>query len=211
MREEINSRLNCVNTIVVNNAIDFNRFINSYTKNEVRKSIGIEQDAFVVGHVGRFNDVKNHTFLVDIFAEIKKKKGNAFLLMIGNGVNKQKIVEKIHRLNLQDSALILSDRNDVNVLLKSMDVFVFPSLFEGLPVSLVEAQVAGLRSVVSDTITQECFFSENLLTLSLNDSIDKWVDYIIDDSIKSSYCGDINSFDMNVEIHKLENLYLGKI
>lgn len=90
-----------------------------------------------------------------------------------------------------------------------MDVFVFPSLFEGLPVSLVEAQVAGLRAVVSDTITEDCFLSEKLVTLSLSDPVEKWVKFILDDSIKSTYHRDISDFDINTEIHKLEKLYLG--
>lgn len=211
MQEEINQRLRCNNTIIVNNAIDFNRFVNNYTKEEVRKTIGIPQDAFVVGHVGRFNDVKNHSFLVDIFSEIKKIKPNTYLLMVGNGSNKEKIIRKLNYLNLSSCSQILSNRNDVEYLLKSMDVFVFPSLFEGLPVSLVEAQVAGIRCVVSNTITEECFFSENLVSLSINETAEKWAEYVIDDTIKGSYYRDINEFDINNEIHKLENLYLGVI
>ena len=211
MQAEINQRFNCDNTIIINNGVDFNRFVNYHTKDEVRKIIGIPLKSFVVGHVGRFNDVKNHTFLVDVFAELKRKRPNAFLLMIGDGVNKQMILDKLENLHLTNSSIILSNRDDVNVLLKAMDVFLFPSLYEGLPVSLVEAQVVGLRSIVSDTITEDCFFSENLITLSLTDSVDKWVECILDDTIKSKYNRNISEYDMNSVIHKLEDLYLGKI
>ena len=209
MRKEINERLSVNNTIIINNAIDFKKFKSDASKEKIRKQLNIPSGAFVIGHVGRFNDVKNHTFLLDIFSEIRKRNKDAYLLMVGNGVNKPMIIEKIKKLGLGTCCQILSDRNDVNVLLRAMDIFVFPSLYEGLPVSLVEAQVSGLRCVVSDTITDECFFSEDMVPCNLSMGASKWADVILDPSIKGSCHYSIDNFDMNKEIKKLENLYLG--
>ena len=99
-----------------------------------------------------FDCKKNHVFLIDIFAEIVKQQPDSKLLLVGDGDEKEKIQEKIEKLQLQKNVLLLGARSDVNELMQAMDVFVFPSLYEGLPLTMIEAQAAGLPCVISDSI-----------------------------------------------------------
>lgn len=211
MKKEINEMFGINNTIVVRNGIDFKKFRNvTESREQIRTLLNIPQNAFVIGHVGRFCDQKNHTFLVDIFSEVYKRKSNAFLLMIGIGELKNKIENKLNSLGLKGKYLILSNRSDIPQLMKSMDVFVFPSLFEGLSLTLVEAQVSGLRCVISDTINKEGILSKNTIPVSLNKTFSEWSSIILDDSIKGAPHGSIDDYDMNKEIKRLEELYFGK-
>lgn len=212
MRKEINNILKINNTVVIRNGIDFIRFKNiTESRQQLRNSIGIPENAFVIGHVGRFVDVKNHIFLADIFAELCRRKENAFLLMIGSGELKDQTELKLNSFGLKDKYVVLSHRTDIPQLMKSMDVFVFPSLYEGLPVTLVEAQVSGLRCIIADTINEESILSENTISISLDKSADEWCDVILDESIKGQPNRNIEDYDMNKEIKKLEQLYMGEI
>ena len=208
MRRELNKRFGVNNTVVIHNGIDFQSFLSvDESKESIRKSIDVPMDKFVIGHVGRFSEPKNHLYLVDIFAEILKMKPNAHLLMVGAGGLQSMIEAKLKAFGLKGEYTILSHRTDIPRLLRAMDVFVFPSIYEGLPVSIVEAQVAGLRVIASDVITSECFFSENIVPLSIAKTPDLWAKTILDNNIKGPYSNDINSFDMNKVIFRLEKLY----
>lgn len=212
MRKEINEMFNIDNAVVIRNGIDFSRFKNVIeSKTEIRKSLNIPNEAFVVGHVGRFSAVKNHTFLADIFSEVCKRKSNAFLLLIGAGELKQEVENKLNVLGLKNKYLILSHRSDIPQLMRAMDVFVFPSLYEGLGIVLIEAQVSGIKCIVSDTVPKEALKTDLAIPLSLNKSAAEWCDAVLDDSIKWNPNGDINDYDMNKEIKRLEKLYLGEL
>lgn len=209
MRKEINEMLDIDNTVVIRNGIDFKRFQNiKESQFEIRKNLGIPVNAYVIGHVGRFSSTKNHDFLVDIFAEVYRKNSNAFLLLIGAGELMEPVKDKIEKLQLSERVLILSHRSDIPQLMKAMDVFVFPSLFEGLGIVLIEAQVAGLRCIVSDTVPKEAFQTKLAVPVSLNESPEKWAEIILDDSVKGGSDGNIDDYDMNKEIKQLEKLYL---
>ena len=209
MRSELNEMFSVDTTLVVNNGVDFNRFKNTNVdKSSYRRSVGFNDEDFVVGHVGRFNSQKNHMFLLKIFADLLNVKPNSKLLLIGDGALRCHVEQEISSLNIKHNCIILEHRGDIPQLMSIMDVFLFPSLFEGLPVTLVEAQAIGLRAVVSNTITTECFFSENVVPLDLNAPIDVWVNAIVDPSIKGEYHADINRFDMNSEINYLGKLYI---
>ena len=211
MRKEINSIFEIDNTVVIRNGIDFNRFkVIKETKEEIRKSLEIPQDAFVLGHIGRFSDQKNHTFLIDVFSEVYKENKNAFLLLIGAGELLNTVKTKVDKCGLKNRVMILSHRSDIPQLLKAMDVFVFPSLFEGLGIVLIEAQVSGLRCIISDTVPREAFQSELAVPMSLQASPDEWRDIILDESVKGPWKGKIELYNMNREIKYLEQLYLGK-
>ena len=106
---------------------------------------------FVIGHVGRFERQKNHEFLIEVFAEVHKKNENSVLLLIGDGSLKDPIRQKVIVLNLEEYVFFLGQRDDVADLLQTMDVFVLPSLYEGFPVSIVEAQANGLVCIASDS------------------------------------------------------------
>lgn len=140
----------------------------------VRAALGIPKDAIVVGHVGRFCTVKNHTFLIDIFLEIKKMTDHAVLLLVGSGDLQKSVAHKADSLGLSDSVIFTGLRSDVPDLMEAMDVFVFPSLYEGLPLTLVEAQSSGLGCVISDRIPSDCDLTPLVYRRSLEESPANW-------------------------------------
>lgn len=208
MRMELNDMFGIDNTIVIRNGIDFNRFrqVNE-SKFDIRKSINIPSDAFLVGHVGRLSAEKNHLFLLDVFKEVYIMNPKSYLLLVGSGPQKDQICEKIKSLGLSNHVVMLSNRFDIPQLMKAMDVFVFPSLFEGLPLSVVEAQVSGLRVVVSNTLTHECFFLPSLIAMDLKDSPAEWARAILNTNLVGEFDSDISLFDANKEMLRLELLY----
>lgn len=164
--------------VVMRNAIDAQKFVyNSEIAKQKKEELGIEEK-FVLGHVGRFNLQKNHEFLINIFNEVCKQKENAVLLLVGTGELEEKIHEKVRNLGLNEKVMFLGVREDIPELMQAMDVFVFPSLFEGLPVTLVEAQAAGLPCVVSETITKEIAIIDNMRFLEINGTTSRWVEEI---------------------------------
>ena len=153
--------------------------INIKKRNEIRQKLNIESK-IVISNVGRFTTQKNHTFLIDIFNEIYKKNNNAVLMLIGNGEKEDEIKKKVEKLGIQNSVLFMGHRDDVNELMQAMDVFVMPSIYEGLPVVGIEAQAAGLPCFMSkDVITDEVKIAENVKFISLDDNAEKWADEIL--------------------------------
>ena len=209
MADELNNMFNVKNTAVINNGIDFNRFKGIDTeKKEIRKKLGIPENAFVLGHVGRFHPVKNHKFIVQVFEKLKEKKKNSFLLLVGDGDETNNIKKMLDERKLQNDYLILSNRTDIPEILKTMDVFIFPSIAEGLGIALVEAQVSGLRCIVSKNVPEAAYLTNLVIPLGLEDSINSWVNAIVDDNMYGTYSGDLDSYDMNKEIKKLEQMYI---
>lgn len=207
MRVETNEYFNVSNTTILNNGIDFERFDNAISKEAVRKKEGIPENALVIGHVGRFNEQKNHTFLVDIFYEIYKKNRNAYLLMVGNGDLMENVVAKLASMNLEDHYKILSYRMDVPDLLNAMDYFVFPSLYEGLSVVMIEAQKMQLPCFVSDTISESTQISNLIQWNSLNDSAVHWAEKILNYQMQTIEYYDLQSWDMKNVVKRLEQIY----
>lgn len=207
MRIELNKIFSVNNTVVLKNGVNFSRFCVAESNYDIRESISIPEDAFLVGHVGRFADMKNHSFLIDVFSRVLTKKPNAMLLLIGDGELQGKIKKKVNQLGLTDKVTFLSHRSDIPRLLKAMDVFVFPSIYEGFPVSIVESQIAGIRTITSDTVTNECFYKPSLIPLSLKEGEEVWADAIINESLIGPYDRDINEFNMVKVVRSLELMY----
>lgn len=160
----------------IKNGVDTSQYrFNEQIRDELRHELQID-DKLVIGHVGRFMQQKNHLFLIEIFNEIHKKNSNTVLLMAGKGKLQQKSEERVAELGLTDCVKFLGVRNDVNNLLQAFDLFLFPSLWEGLPVTCVEAQSAGLPVLMSDIITDEVNIVPHLHTKSLNDTAESWAD-----------------------------------
>ena len=172
-------KLNDSNKIkIINNGINVEDYkYNSEVRTEVRKELGVEEN-FVVGHIGRFSYQKNHDFLIDIFAEIVKKKSNAILLLIGKGELEDEIKEKVKRLNLEDNVIFYGLSNECKRLMQAMDVFLLPSHFEGLPLVGIEAQAAGLKVGVSDTVSKQMKITENVKYIGLDKSPEYWANEI---------------------------------
>ncbi|WPC17397.1 glycosyltransferase [Pediococcus inopinatus] len=162
----------------VQNGLEVDKYIyNSETRVRLRKKWGFTDGDFVLGHVGRFELQKNHRFLIEVFSSLARKDKSAKLVLVGVGSLKAKIKALVKENQIEDKVLFLGEQDNVNEVLQAMDVFVLPSLYEGLPVVGVEAQSAGLKCVFSDTITQEADITGNVQFVKLN-SVNSWVNAI---------------------------------
>ena len=199
---------------LLNNAIDLDKFkYNESLRKEKRKKLGISDDTLVIGHIGRFVAQKNHTFLIDIFNEVHKKNNNSILLLAGQGPLKEEIENKVKELKLNDSVRFLGQRNDVNELYQTFDVFCLPSLYEGLPVVGVEAQASVLLSILSNAMTKETKVWDITKFISLNNTPEEWADSILDDvkkykRIDTSKEMTSKKFNIKEEAKKLDKYYL---
>jgi glycosyltransferase involved in cell wall biosynthesis len=166
---------------IIHNAIDYDKFkFNENIRREYRIKFNLENDNIVVGHVGRFSNPKNHTFLIDIFYELYKSNPKCKLLLVGTGEKEEEIKSKVKNLNIEKNVIFAGFRNDVNNIMQAMDIFLLPSLYEGLPVVGIEAQAAGLPCFMSkDVITNEVQITENLQFISLNCSATEWANIIL--------------------------------
>lgn len=208
MADEINAMFGIDNTAILNNGIDVARFENvSKTKLEIREQIGIPQNAFVIGHIGRFSYAKNHEFLLEFFDKVHKKDSNAFLLLVGAGELKENVSENIENRGLGQSVLILSNWKDTECLYKAMDVFAFPSRYEGFPVSIIEAQAAGLRCFVSNQVPKETC-ATNLVSYLSIDSSDIWVHAIENGAEIYQSDRTLEQYDMKEIIKRLQSIYM---
>ena len=202
------------NVYLLNNAIDLDKFkYNESLRKKKRKELGIKDDTLVIGHIGRFVAQKNHDFLIDIFNEIHKKNNNSILLLAGQGPLIEDIKNKVKELNLDDNVKFLGQRNDANELYQAFDVFLLPSLYEGLPVVGVEAQAAGLLCYLSDDMTKETKVLDITKFMSLNNMPKEWADNILDDvkkykRIDTSKEMTAKNFNIKEEAKKLEEYYL---
>lgn len=167
---------------ILNNAINVEKFtLDPVSRAHTRRELQVN-DGLVIGHIGRFNKQKNHDFVLDIFKEVHRKRSDSILVLIGDGPLRGKIEKKAKKLNLMNNIRFLGVRSDISDLLHSMDLFLFPSLFEGLPVCMVEAQAAGLTCIISDSITKEVDISGRVQFLGLNQSAEAWADHILSSS-----------------------------
>lgn len=163
---------------VIYNAIDVSRF--TYDENvrrEARAQLGID-GALVLGHVGRFQYQKNHPYLLEVFAEVCQRRPDARLLLLGEGEDRSAMEEKCRQLGIADRVHFLGNRRDAERFYQAMDFFLLPSFFEGLPGVLVEAQAAGLKCLVSDTVTREAQATELVTWLAIEQPAAVWAERI---------------------------------
>jgi glycosyltransferase involved in cell wall biosynthesis len=198
--------------IIVRNGIQYDDFIFSdEIRQSVRRRLNIDSSTFILGHVGYFMPVKNHTFLIDVFCEFNKRYDSTKLLLIGEGKLKEEISEKVKKLGIAHKVLFLGSRSDVNQLLQAFDCFVFPSLYEGLPFSIIEAQVAGLPVLASDRISKETQISTNIEYLDINKSPQYWAEKILlklkESSNRHFNVEQYPSFSINHTIKQLTDIY----
>lgn len=199
-------------SIVINNAINAEKFrYNESIRESVRKELNID-DEILIGNIGSMKPQKNQTFLIDIFKNLvdSDHENKYKLVIVGDGELKKELWEKVKKLNLEKSVIFTGIRKDIYRILQAMDVFVFPSLYEGLPVVGVEAQASGVTCLFSDTITREVDIN-NVKFLSINEGTQIWVDAIRN----ANYCHvdskkyiENANFDITVEAKKLSQFYL---
>lgn len=199
---------------LLNNAINASKFKYSESiKLKTKKDLDLN-GKFVIGHIGRFNHQKNHVFLLNIFKSILVFKPNAILLLVGDGELKSSIEALSLKLNICKNILFLGVREDVSNLLQAMDVFLFPSFYEGFPVTLIEAQAAGLRIFASETITKDVAFSNDVHFLSLQQTPKEWAHHIYNNETyerkNNVQLIKDNGYDIISNAKLLENFYLEK-
>lgn len=193
------------------NAIDVNRFkFNDEARIKIRKQLGFKDDDVILGHVGRFNVQKNHMFLLDVFKKICDENKNYKLLLIGDGELRQQIEKKIKQLGIENNVVMTGVVKNTNDYYNAMDIFVLPSLFEGLPVTGVEAQTNGLCCLFADNITKETKFSDSVRYIELN--VDKWAEEIlqankIEDRQKNFFVAQKTNFNIKTLAQKMQEKY----
>ncbi len=202
---------------IIKNAINCHDFIFSYeARIRIRNSLFINDETILIGHVGGFASQKNHVFLINIFSELQKRRPDSALLLVGGegitaGSTKKIVLDKVRQCGLEKKVIFAGLRNDVNELLSAMDIFVFPSLFEGLGLSLVEAQVAGLQCFVSDVVPSEVKVTDNLTFLPLEAGVQEWALKLISgSSLNKKREVDLELFkeyDINLTPKKLYAIY----
>lgn len=197
---------------ILNNAIETEMYkYDVQVRKNMRERLNIAKDTVLIGHVGMFSPQKNHSFLIDVFNEIQKKI-NAKLILVGDGKTKVQNESKVKELGLAEKVIFAGTRSDVPELMQAMDVFVFPSLYEGFPLSVVEAQAAGLPCAISDRVTEECVLTELVQRISLNKDANVWADATIEmvRSIRreASENMNISKFDVTANTEKLTSFYL---
>lgn len=201
---------------IINNAINLDDFkYDQEIRNKTREELKLG-DKFVIGNVARFHFQKNHKFLIDIFYELVKKKPNSMLLLIGEGEDMPEIKKLVEELELDDKVLFLGKRSDINQLYQAMDVFILPSLFEGLPVVLVEAQASGIPVIASsEGIPENTKMVDNFTFVSLNNSFEFWSDIILNQNLVNKSELNIKllkekGFDINIESNKFMKMLVLK-
>lgn len=175
-----NRVLNNKNYYIIRNAIDIEKYtFNESIRNQFRKQYKIK-DQIVMGHTGSFTTPKNHDFLIEVFNQVQKRDSSALLLLIGEGELKPQIEKKIKGLNLENKVILTGSVPNVNEYLQMMDIFVFPSIFEGLGIALIEAQAAGVKSIVADNLPNEVFITDLIERMDIKNNPQSWAKAILD-------------------------------
>ncbi len=197
---------------VLNNALELENYrFDETIRMREREALGIAPDDFVVGHVGRFTNQKNHRFIIEIFSALLKKEPNAKLLLVGEGELFEEIQGKIRELGIERSVICTGAVNNVNELLSVMDVFLLPSVSEGFGIVAVEAQLVQLPCVISDVVPREVSFSDTVDFLPLSESASVWAERIL--SYKGVRGMDVmgilreKGYDIETEGKKLDSFY----
>ena len=204
---------------VLNNAIDTRQYIYDPAKREtMRTQLEIGQDEMVLGHVGNFTPTKNNLFLVDIFHQVKRLFPHTRLILVGDDVGEiaNQTREKVKSLGLEDSVIFTGIRSDVPDLLQAMDVFVFPSNYEGLPMTMVEAQAAGLPCLISDKVPIECKMTDLVQQIPLADGAEAWAKKAIaaaKETVREDTSAQIKAagFDIAENAKWLQSFYLSAL
>lgn len=188
--------------IFIPNGIDFDIF--KETSLDLKKELNINNDSILVGHVGNFKEVKNHKFIIELFHEIIKVHDNVHLILVGDGELKENMQMIVKGKKIDRNVHFLGVRNDVSDILQNLKLFIFPSINEGLPVSLIEVQAANIKAIVSGSITRQLLFTDNLIEYINLDDFDKW----INEAIKIIESNSLQNRDrqFNNNIFNIENV-----
>lgn len=196
----------------IKNAIDLNKYkFNPGVRQKIRSDLQIEEN-FVIGHIGRFDYQKNHSFILDVFKRISQLNSNALLILVGDGHLRSDIEMKIEELNIKDKVILLGNRSDVYDIINAFDVFILPSLFEGLGIVLIEAQANGLYCVASSQVPSEVNILGRVKFVDLSSDSDMWSKAILNHETSSERAVDpisleASGYSINAAVEVLENIY----
>ena len=201
-------------TIFIPNAVDTKDFApDEAIRRKIREQYGL-LDSFVIGHVGRFHYAKNHEFLLEVFAKIKEKNADAQLFLLGDGPRRAEMEAKARELGIDKDVIFAGNKNPVAPYYQAFDAFLFPSRFEGMPGTVVEAQAAGLPCLISDSITTQVKVTELVQFLSLEKSASCWADVFLKQIEDSKECIKEEStlidtfYDVAYQVKCYEQFYL---
>ena len=201
-----NKQFNSGKVVIIRNGIELNRFYyNPIKRDELRNKFNLTGN-FVIGTVGRLVTQKNHIFLLNVFKKVLIEKKESKLVIIGDGPEKDKLIDHSLKLGINDSVLFLDAVKNIYDYYNIMDCFAFPSLYEGLGMTAVEAQVNGLRALVSNDVPIDVKINENTIFLDLIENV--WAERIIDGNFVRDKNIDCSKFDIDKCAEKLTKLYL---
>ena len=193
------------NYTVLPNAIDLQKFQYDPTiRKRYREKLKMDDETLLIGHVGNFNEQKNHEFLINVFYEVQKQR-KAKLILLGAGPLQESVKAQVSSLQMDERVYFLGIRDDVNCWMQAMDVFVFPSRWEGLPVTLVEAQASGLQCIISDVVSREIDLG-NTIRIPINNET-QWSKTILEITKSRRVDKDIAKYNIKDTSEKLLNLY----
>lgn len=165
--------------VIIKNGIDVEKFqYNSEKRNKIREELGVSENTILIGHVGSFSKVKNHKFLIDVFDEYQKEVNDTKLILVGEGILQEEIKKKVELYGLENKVEFLGKRMDTDYIYSALDIFVFPSYFEGICTAMIEAQSEGLPIITSDEIDRNTDITKTIKFLRLNEGINKWTDAV---------------------------------
>ena len=195
---------------VIYNGIDFSKYQKNIKEdNKTRKELKIGKDNFVVCHTGRFVKVKNYDFILKIFSKVLERNNKSILILIGDGELFNEIQNKIKNMNLQNNIKMLGKRNDVNKILRVSDSFVYPSLYEGFGMSVLEAEAVGIPCNISNNIPDDVVINDNVIKISLNENAERWAELVLNNNKRCSNKSLINKkFDIDSTVDELMKYYL---
>lgn len=199
---------------ILNNAIDVFKFkYNPEIRTQKRVELGISDDILVIGHIGRFVQQKNHHYVIDVFNEVHKMNQNSILVLIGQGPLQVEIENKVKELGLVDSVKFLGQREDVHEWYQAFDVFLFPSIYEGLGMVAIEAQCAGCYCLASTEVPSVAKVTDNIEFLDLNQESEEWGKYLLEKAPNQKFKNlelevAKQGYDIKKEVKNLERLYL---
>lgn len=203
---------------IIPNGRDIKKYeYNVQNRINYRNRLEIPRDAFIVGHVGRFNTQKNHEYLIRVFEELYKRNKNAYLVLVGTGEKTNEIIDMVKKSTIRDNVVFTGAIDNVADYLSAFDVMLLPSLYEGLPMVVIEWQIAGLPCIVSDTVTKECAITPLVKFKSIKESPESWARNIIDISLqdreknKDVLFSSIRKagYDIEFGAERLRNIYFG--
>lgn len=196
---------------VLCNGIDVTKYrFDEMKRNELRAKLGIE-DKLVIGHVGRFTYAKNHEFLIQVFNELQKVRPDSVLLLFGRGELEDDVKTQVQELHIENKVQFMGVVSNVYDYLNALDVFVFPSRFEGLGIVLIEAQASGLPCIINDTLTDEINLTDQVRRISLNAPKINWVNTILDAKVENRLNGyeivNNSPYNIDKEVQHLQEIY----